>query len=86
MTTNNQNQKELKELFDKFLSPEESKQAIEDIRRCEDIFNESPAPQPHSELIADIKSDIAVTLRAKRHIPLSIYFTQPSLSQRRLSL
>ena len=62
MTTNGQNEENLKELFERFVSAEEAEQAMEDIHKGEQIFREQSAPEPNSELIADIKAEIAGAL------------------------
>jgi len=51
-----------KDLFEKFLASEQAEKAVEDIRKGEQILRDNPAPQPGDELIAGIKSDIAITL------------------------
>jgi hypothetical protein len=67
MTTNGQNEEELKELFERFVSAEEAEQAMEDIQKAEEILREQSAPEPNSELISDIKAEIAgALLRRKR--------------------
>lgn len=67
MITNGQNEEELKELFERFVSTEEAEQAVDDIRKGEQIFREQSAPEPNSELISDIKAEIAeVLLRRER--------------------
>ena len=62
MTTNEQSKKELKELFERFVSTEEAEQAMEDIQKAEEILREQSAPEPNSELISDIKAEIAEVL------------------------
>jgi len=56
------NQENLKELFEKFLSAEESTKAVGDVRKAEQILRENPAPQPDDMLIANIKAEIAMRL------------------------
>jgi len=66
MTTNGQNEENLKELFKRFVSAEEAEQTMEDIQKAEEILREQSAPEPNSELISDIKAEIAeVLLRRK---------------------
>ena len=62
MTTNGQNKEELKELFEGFVSAEEAERAVEDIQRGEEILRGQSAPEPDSELVADIKTEIAGAL------------------------
>ena len=62
MITNGQNEENLKELFERFVSAEEAEQAMEDIHKGEQIFREQSAPEPNSELISDIKAEIAEVL------------------------
>ena len=67
MTTNGRNEEKLKELFERFVSTELAEEAAEDIRKGEQIFRERPAPGPDSELVSDIKAEIAeVLLRRER--------------------
>ena len=63
---NSQNDENLKELFERFLSAEQAKSNIEDIQKAEQILHDNPAPEPDSMLIADIKAEIAMRLPAKR--------------------
>ncbi len=56
----------LKNLFEKFLNSEQANQAVEDVRKGEQILREHTAPQPDGELIAGIKSEIAASLHNKR--------------------
>lgn len=56
---NGQNEENLKELFEKFVTAEEAERAVENIHKGEQILRENPAPQPSDELIAEIKSEIA---------------------------
>ncbi len=53
------NDENLKGLFEKFLSAEQAKQAVEDIRKGELILQEHPAPEPDDTVIAGIKAEIA---------------------------
>lgn len=62
-TTDKEN---LKELFEKFLDPQQAIEATEDIRKGEQILREHPAPEPDKELIASIKSEITATLLNKQ--------------------
>ncbi len=52
----------LEELFGKFVGAEEAQKAVDDIRKGEQILRDNPAPQPSDELIAGIKSEIAMSL------------------------
>ena len=63
---NGQNKNNLKELFERFVSTEEAESGVEDIVNGERILEEYPAPEPDTELIAAIKSDIAETLRLRK--------------------
>ncbi len=65
MTTNGENKEELKELFERFVCAEEAEQAVEDIQRSEEILRGHSAPEPDSELVADIKTEIAGALLSK---------------------
>ncbi len=61
-----QNQENLKELFEKFLSDEQATKAVEDVHKAEQIIRLYPAPEPEKELIANIKFDIASNLRNRQ--------------------
>lgn len=63
---NVQNQENLKDLFEKFVSTEEAKSRIEDFVKAERILHQYPAPEPAPELIAAIKSEIAETIRLRK--------------------
>ena len=63
---NSQNNENLKELFERFLSSEQAESEIEDIQKGEQILREHPAPEPEDMLIANIKAEIAMRLPAKR--------------------
>lgn len=63
---NGRNEENLKELFDEFLGSEQAEQAVEDIRRGEQVLREHPAPAPSDALIADIKAEVReAVLRGK---------------------
>ncbi len=62
---NGRNEENLKELFKKFIGAELSEQAVEDIRQGEQILRSHTAPEPDSELIADIKAEITANLLHK---------------------
>jgi hypothetical protein len=66
MTTNGRNEENLKELFERFVSTELAEEAVEHIRKGEQIFRERPAPEPNSELISDIKAEIAGALLRRK--------------------
>lgn len=63
---NSQNDENLKELFERFLSAEQAESGVEDIQKGEQILREHPAPEPDDMLIANIKAEIAMRLPAKR--------------------
>lgn len=63
---NSQNDENLKELFEKFMSAEQAESGVEDIQKAEQILRDHPAPEPDSMLIANIKAEIAMRLPAKR--------------------
>jgi hypothetical protein len=64
---NNQNEN-LKELFEKYLSGEQAEQAVKDIQKGEGILHKHPAAEPDDTLIADIKAEISrVLIRQKAH-------------------
>jgi len=66
MAANSQNGENLKELSGKFLGADEAKQATEDIRRGEELLGGHPAPEPDSQLVADIKAEIGRALVDRR--------------------
>jgi hypothetical protein len=66
MAANGQNSENLKELFGQFLNSEEAQEATEDVRECEGIIREHAAPEPDSQLVADIKAEIGRALVDRR--------------------
>ncbi|MBN2592883.1 MAG: hypothetical protein JXA81_05190 [Sedimentisphaerales bacterium] len=69
------NNENLRELLEKFFDAERAESCVEDIQKAEQIFREHPAPEPDDMLIANIKAEIAMRLRASRahHIRRIIY-------------
>jgi hypothetical protein len=63
---NDENQENLKELFEKFLDAEQAESCTEDVQKAEEILREHPAPEPDAMLIANIKAEIAMRLPARR--------------------
>lgn len=63
---NVRNEENLKELFEKLVGGEQAEQAVEDIQKGERILRSQPAPEPASELIANIKAEIATSLQHKK--------------------
>jgi hypothetical protein len=63
---NDENQENLKELFEKFLDAEQAESCAEDVQKAEQILREHPAPEPDDMLIANIKAEIAMRLPAGR--------------------
>jgi len=63
---NDENQENLKELFEKFLDAEQAESCVEDVQKAEEILREHPAPEPDAMLIANIKAEIAMRLPARR--------------------
>ncbi len=61
-----QNKDNLKDLFERFVSTEEAKKAVEDFQAAERILEEYPAPEPNEELIAAINSKIAEALQLRQ--------------------
>ena len=61
-----QNQENLKDLFARFFGAERAESYVEDFRRAEQVLHEHPAPEPDETLIANIKTDIAVSLSNRR--------------------
>ena len=65
-----QNDENLKDLFEKFLDPREAEKAAEDIYKAEQFLRENPAPQPADTLIADIKAKVSQAALRQRKINL----------------
>ncbi len=63
---NDQNEENLRELFERFISSKEVENCIEDFVKVKRILDENPAPEPAPELIATIKSEIAETIRRRK--------------------
>lgn len=63
---NDRNQENLKELFERFFSPEEAARALQDVQQGEQILRCNPAPEPDRQLIAAIKYDVGQALAARR--------------------
>lgn len=63
---NDRNSENLKDLFEKFVGTEEAQSCVKDFVKAERILQQYPAPEPETELIAAIKSDIAETLRLRK--------------------
>ena len=61
-----ENQENLKELFEKFLDAEQAQSCVEDVQKAEQILREHPAPEPDGMLIANIKAEIAMRLPARK--------------------
>ncbi|MHC4456231.1 MAG: hypothetical protein ACYS0I_03900 [Planctomycetota bacterium] len=59
---NGQSEENLKELFERFVDSEQAEEAVEEIRKAEQILRAYPAPQPDSELIVDIKAEVTDAL------------------------
>jgi hypothetical protein len=63
---NHQNQENVKDLFEQFAGPQEAEQAVDDIRRGENILREHPAPEPDKELLAEIKTQVRSALSSTK--------------------
>ena len=63
---NGRNDENLKELFERFLDVERAKQAVEDVRKGEQILHEHPAPEPDVEFIAEVKAEITQALMRRK--------------------
>jgi len=66
MSITSRNEEDLKGLFERFVDSAQSEQAVEDVRRGEQILRENPALEPDDELIAGIKAQIAAGLEHKK--------------------
>lgn len=73
---NDQNQENLKDLFERFLEPGQAEEAANDVHKADQIFREHPAPEPSDRLILDIKAEIAEALscRKARLLRRSLYY------------
>ncbi|UCE99146.1 MAG: hypothetical protein JSV82_08190 [Planctomycetota bacterium] len=63
---NGRGEQEFRELFEKFLDSKEAEQAIEDIRKGEQILIEHPAPEPDEQVVGNIKAEIAKAILRKK--------------------
>jgi hypothetical protein len=63
---NSQNNENLKDLFERFVESKEAQQAAQDIHEAEQLFNQYPAPEPASSLIADIKAEVKKAIVRKK--------------------
>ena len=63
---NDENQENMKDLFEKFLDAKQAQKYVEDVQKAEEILREHPAPEPDDMLIANIKAEIAMRLPAGR--------------------
>jgi hypothetical protein len=50
----------LRQLFERFMGPEQAQMSMDDIRKGEQILRQNPAPEPDEMLIANIKAEIAL--------------------------
>ncbi len=66
MGKNYRNKEDSRQLFAKFLDPEQAAQAAQDLRTGEQILRQYPAPGPDNRTIADIKLKISGALLRKR--------------------
>ncbi len=62
---NDENQENLKELFEKFLDAEQAESCVKDVQKAEEILREHPAPEPDPMLVANIKAEIAMRLPSR---------------------
>jgi len=60
------NDKNLKQLFEKFFNAEQAGQMEQDLHKGEQLLRKYPAPEPDKGLIAQIKSKIAKVVLARR--------------------
>lgn len=56
----------LAELIERLCGAGQAEGVLEDVCRGEQLLHDNPAPEPDSELIADIKAEIALFLPARR--------------------
>ena len=64
-----QNEENAKELFERFVNTGQAEEAVQDIRKGEQILREHPVSEPDGELIADIKAEVGkAVLRRKTKV------------------
>ena len=63
---NDRTDENLKELFERFLGPEEAEQAAKDISEGQQILRDYPAAEPDDKAIADIKAEIGRALLRRK--------------------
>jgi len=61
-----QNQENLRELLATFFDAEQVDSYAEDFQQAEQVFHQHPAPEPDDRLIANIKTEIAISLGRRR--------------------
>lgn len=67
---NDRNEENLRDLFERFDDSEHAAEAVDDIRRGDQILRRWPAPEPSDELLERIKSEMAGRLvrSGRRHV------------------
>jgi len=66
---NGRNEENVKELFERFVNTGQAEEAVQDIRKGEQILREHPVSGPDSKLIADIKAEVGkAVLRRKTKV------------------
>jgi len=73
----NRNDENLKELFERFLKPEQAAKASEDIEKAEQILSGSAAPEPDEALLVEIKAKVSIAAerRKRRQARYFVYKT-----------
>ena len=61
-----QNDENMKELFERFIGSDETKQVLEDAETVEGYFGGSATPRVGAEVIEDIKAEVAGALRRQK--------------------
>ena len=77
---NNQNQENLKELFEKFLDTKHAQRYVEDVQKAEEILREYTASEPDDLLIANIKAEIIM------HLPVRKIYVFKHITYKALSI
>jgi len=62
----NRNDENLRELFEKFMDPEQTQMYLDDIEKGEQVLRQHPAPEPDDMLLANIKAEIALHVMPRR--------------------
>jgi hypothetical protein len=65
---NGYNKENPKELFEKFLNPEDATDIIDALDKAGKLLRQNPAPEPDKHIITNIKQQIEETLAARKRV------------------